>query len=124
MTASRDFAPVGYAYGQMEAALACAMLEAAGIIALQQTRYAASNAWHFTFALGGIPIVVPASQRQEAIDLLADFALPSRARYSIGRTLLAVAVFLLATLPPPPSGYFAIRHPAARSTANSTGRLS
>lgn len=117
MTANCDFVPVGYAYGQMEAGLTCAMLESAGIVVLPQTRYAASNAWHYTVALGGIAILVPASQQQDAIELLADFAVSSRLRRGIGRTILAIVVFLLVALPPPPSGYFAVRRPAPRSEA-------
>lgn len=112
MTAHYHLVPAGYAYGQMEAALACAMLESAGIIALPHTRHTASNAWHFTFALGGIPILVPASQQQDAIDLLAGFSPPSRFPRGIVEAALAIAVFLLVALPPPPSGYFAVRRPA------------
>ena len=118
MTASCDFVPVGYAYGQMEAALACTILESAGIVALPQTRYTASIAWHYTFALGGITILVPASQRHDAVDLLQDFVPSSQFRRGISRTILTVAVFLLVALPPPPSGYFTIRRHITSSMAD------
>lgn len=115
MTTSCDLVPVGYAYGQMESALTCAMLESAGIVAFPQTRYAASIAWHYMFALGGIAILVPASQQQDAIDLLADFNPTQRLRRGVGRMILAIVIFLLVALPPPPSGYFAVRRSTPRS---------
>ncbi len=106
-----DLVAVGHAYGQMEAQMACAMLESAGIFAHPQTRQTASVAWHYTVALGGIAVLVPRSRAHDALAILADFK-PERSRpLPFWLVLLGVLTLLWAAIPLPPSGYFAARRP-------------
>jgi hypothetical protein len=113
-----DFVTVGWAYGQPEAALAMALLGSAGIKVFPDTWYFASVDWAKTHAFGGIELRVPTDQATDAIALLAACPIESRPRHWLGRLLAAVtfiAIFLLVSLPPPPSGLFTAssRRPAA-----------
>ncbi len=114
------FVTVGWAYGQAEAALAVALLGSAGIRAFPHTWSVATVQWHWTHALGGIALQVPADQAADAAELLADNPIVRRPRHWLWRLLVAavaVAVLFWVSIPPPPSGFF----PAALRPAS--GRL-
>jgi hypothetical protein len=101
-----DLAPVGHAYGPMEAALAGSMLDAAGIPSYVQARLTAANAWHDMTALGGMAILVPDADADAARALLADFAPWRPRRRPLLWAVLGVLAFVLAGIPPPGSGFF------------------
>jgi len=120
-----DFVTVGWAYGQADAALAVALLGSAGIPAFPHTWYVASVQWHWTHALGGIALQVPAAQAADAIALLADNPIVRRPRHWLWRLLVAVAavmVLLWVGFPPPPSGFFpATQRPASGRLGAASG---
>jgi hypothetical protein len=65
--------------------------------------------WHWTHALGGIALLVPADQAADAAELLAEFPITRRPQSWLRRLLagaVMAAVFLLVSVPPPPSGFF------------------
>ncbi len=104
-----DFATVGWAYGQAEAAQAMALLGAAGIKVFPDTWYFASLDWTKTHAFGGIALRVPTDQAADAIALLVEYPITPRPRHWTRRLLAAAvftAIFLLMGFPPPPSGLF------------------
>ncbi len=115
-----DFATVGWAYGMSEAALAVSVLEAAGVQVLPHTRHMASIAWHQTHALGGIELRVPASQAALASDVLASLQSDKPRRKSVASAILALVILAIVGIPPPASGFFAVRA-APAATSRETG---
>ncbi|MEM8701005.1 MAG: hypothetical protein AAGF82_04205 [Pseudomonadota bacterium] len=96
---------VARAYGPMEWALATSLLMSANIRVWAFDQAIASVAWDKMFAWGGVSIRVPASQAAEACTLLDGFS-PVRTRGALEKVLVAILVFLLFQVPPPPSGFF------------------
>jgi hypothetical protein len=99
---------VGRAYGQSEAALALAMLNASDIMVFAPSWYTASMAWHWTFAVGGIELRVPASQADHATEVLAGFQVapcPKSASRRLLVALVGLIVLLWVGFSPPPSGF-------------------
>lgn len=62
---------LAYAYSPSEVALMISALEGAGFDVFAPGFHMAANAQHLSVALGGVPIMVPASQADEAAALLA-----------------------------------------------------
>ena len=102
------FVPVAYVYSQPEASVLLATLRAYGIFALtrdQDTIYAAP--W-LMVALGGIRVVVPEDQEEDALALLAaidgGWSCPPRpfADEAWISLPLSLALALLGMGPPPP----------------------
>ncbi|MGF1592014.1 MAG: hypothetical protein ACFCUW_01970 [Kiloniellaceae bacterium] len=111
-----DLVTVGWAYGQAEAAVVSALLGGSGIRVFPHTWYVASVQWHWTHALGGIELKVPASQAADAAELLADCPVERRPRSWQWRLLVggvSLAVLFLCSLPPPASGFFIAGRPGA-----------
>lgn len=113
-----ELATVGWAYGQADAALAVALLGASGIKVFPHSWYTASVQWHWTHALGGIELRVPASQAPHAIALLADRPSARRPRSWPRRllvTAVAIVVLIWMSIPPPSSGTVAATSRPPRS---------
>jgi hypothetical protein len=111
-----DLVTVGWAYGQAEAALVSALLGASGIGVFPHSWYVASVQWHWTHALGGIELKVPASQAGDAIALLAACPIARRPRPWPWRLLVAVvatAILVSVSVPPPAAGFFIAGRPGA-----------
>lgn len=102
---------VARAYGPMEWALAASYLESANIRVWTFDQAIASVAWDKMIAWGGVSIRVPASQADTASALLDGFS-PERTKGALDKVLVAILVFFLFQVPPPPSGYFHQRAPA------------
>lgn len=102
---------VARAYGPMEWALAASILDSANIRVWAFDQAIASIAWDKMIAWGGVSIRVPASQAEAASVLLEGFA-PVRTKGALEKVLVAIVVFLLFHVPPPPSGFFHQRAPA------------
>ncbi|MEO0975789.1 MAG: hypothetical protein AAFY05_21165 [Pseudomonadota bacterium] len=96
---------VARAYGPMEWALAASLLESANIRVWAFDQAIASVAWDRMIAWGGVSIRVPASQADTATALLDGFS-PVRTKGALEKVLVAILVFLLFQVPPPPSGFF------------------
>ncbi|WP_434056049.1 MAG: hypothetical protein RDA78_14725 [Roseibium sp.] len=96
---------VARAYGPMEWALAASFLESANIRVWTFDQAIASVAWDKMIAWGGVSIRVPASQADTASALLDGFS-PVRTKGALDKVLVAILVFFLFQVPPPPSGYF------------------
>ncbi|WP_420333540.1 hypothetical protein [Roseibium sp.] len=102
---------VARAYGPMEWALTASFLESANIRVWTFDQAIASVSWDKMIAWGGVSIRVPASQANAASALLEGFS-PVRSRRAVDRLLVAILVFFLFQVPPPPSGFFHQRAPA------------
>lgn len=102
---------VARAYGPMEWALAASVLESANIRVWAFDQAISSVAWDKMIAWGGVSIRVPASQADAAYALLDGFS-PVRTRGALEKLLVAILVFFLFQVPPPPSGFFHQRAPA------------
>lgn len=102
---------VARAYGPMECALAASLLESANVRVWAFDQAIASVAWDRMIAWVGVSIRVPASQANTAIALLDGFS-PVRTKGALEKVLVAILVFFLFQVPPPPSGFFHQRAPA------------
>jgi hypothetical protein len=113
---------VGWAYGMPEAAMARALLESHGIMVFAQSWYTLTVHWHLSHAFGGIALCVPGSQRDAALEILADFV-PARRKRGLWRLLVAVLVWVWLGFPPPPTGFIlaGLRPAPARATTPLTG---
>ncbi len=111
-----DLVTVGRAYGPLEWTLAVSMLRAAGLQIGTRGDAIASVSWDKMIAWGGVALQVPASQASDAAGLLTAFY-PVRKRRGVERLLIAVAVFLLFQVPPPPSGFYPVRAAVTRQSA-------
>jgi len=100
--------PVAQAYGMPQASLALNLLQANGIPAHADTWHTASAAWHWSHAVGGITLRVPAAHAQEAARVLAKVepAPPAR-RWKL--VLFFLAALWWAGVPPPPRGMIALQ---------------
>lgn len=107
-----DLVTVGWAYGATDVALALSILEAAQLHPLPRTGNMVRNAWDQAIALGGTELCVPAPEAALAEELLADLALSPARRFSWLRLLVALAIYYYAGLPPPASGFVAVRSQA------------
>ncbi|WP_193370623.1 hypothetical protein [Pelagibius marinus] len=105
--------------------MAQALLGAAGVKVFPDTWYVASVQWHWTHALGGIALQVPAAQAADAIALLADNPIVRRPRHWLWRlpvAVVAVMVLFWVGFPPPPSGFFpTVLRPASGRLAEAPG---
>jgi len=94
-----------------------AMLRTAGIPVFAQSLHFLSVGWDHSHALGGIAIMVPASDADDASDILAGFRGTSSRWRGLYYLLLAVVIFLWVGVPPPSSGFSpALRPAASRAT--------
>ena len=108
-------ATVAIVYSLGECAVVLSRLQAYGIHAMADPWHTASVAWHWTVALGGIRIVVFEGDLEVAAELLADrepdeqpMRLPF-SRYPLLNALVAIAILLAASVPPPariPGSYY------------------
>jgi len=101
-----ELTTVGYAYGQPEAALALARLEAYGIRTFAHSWHTLALSWQWTHALGGIELRVPAAQAEDAAAILASLEMSRRPRKRWLFLLFSLVVLALVNFPPPPSGFF------------------
>lgn len=118
---------VAIGHGLPETAVTVSFLRAYGVHAVARTWYHATVAPHLMVALGGIEIRVPPDQRAAAASLLADIdgtnehlSRPYARRAGLN-AVLAIALYLVTSVPPPARGVFpaasAARDPEARSAA-------
>ena len=89
-----------------------AMLRTAGIPVFAQSLHFLSVAWHRSQALGGIAIMVPASEAGTAANILGGFQGTSSRWRGLYYILLAVVVALWVAVPPPSNGFSAAARPA------------
>lgn len=105
-----DLVTVGWAYGASDVALALSILEAAQLHPLPRTGNMVRNTWDQVIALGGTELCVPAPEAEELLAALAQS--PAR-RFGWLHLLVFLAIYLYAGLPPPASGFVAVRSEAA-----------
>ena len=95
-----------------------AMLRTAGTPVFAQSLHFLSVAWHRSQALGGIAIMVPASEAETAADILVGFQGTSSRWRGLYYLLLAVVLALWVAVPPPSTGFSPATRPASpRATA-------
>lgn len=99
-------AVVAVLYTPGESAVVLSRLQAAGIPAFADNWYIGTLAWHWTVALGGIRVLVPAAELAAASTLLAERGEdrpppPAFSRYRLLNAAIAIAALLVASVPPP-----------------------
>jgi len=94
---------VAQVHGMSEASLAVCMLAGHGIAGRAESWHTATTAWHWSHALDGVRLRVPAEHAQAARELLAGMQGPPRAR-RWQLVLFFLLAFWWAGLPPPPRG--------------------
>ncbi|CAM3926129.1 hypothetical protein [Bordetella tumulicola] len=99
---------VAQLYGVSETALVLSMLAGNGIPTTVESWHTATTAWHYSLALDGVRLLVPAGHAQAAREVLGSFEpAPRGRRWKL--TLYFLLAFWWATVPPPPRGLFIAR---------------
>ena len=101
---------IAHAYRWHEAQMAVAMLRAAGILAETAAPLIHNMMPTAGLALGGVRLMVPASQRGEALALLQSVPAPPARRMGLGRILLFVVLYWWCEVGPMMSGLY-LRRP-------------
>ena len=95
-------------YGVSEIALALSMLAGNGIPTTVESWHTATTAWHYSLALDGVRLLVPAGHAPAAREVLDSFK-PAPHGRPWKLTLYFLLAFWWATVPPPPRGLFIVR---------------
>lgn len=105
---------IAHAYRWPDAQMAVASLRAAGIDCQLLDTNTHNTMPQAGFALGGMRLVVPKAQTDEAITLLSSGFMPKR--HSWPMLVLLCLIFLWVHVPPVPGGVY-LRHRIASATA-------
>ena len=98
------FTSIATTYAGTQAGLIIAVLEGAGIDVLTRDYHSAITASHYTHAIGGITICVPADDAEEAIDILINSGPFDPPKINPWVVPFLIFGFLWAAVPPPGTG--------------------
>ena len=95
---------VAIGYGSADVAMLLGMLEGHGFDPIAIDRHAALMLSDFSMAVGGVKIMVPSAQAEQAVDLLRNLGLPQWRAPSWTAIVLFAFAWWIAAVPPPGLG--------------------